>query len=202
MSSECPQSTAPRMGLCASHRKQKNKVFLSQIMSRSKINPLQGRNESFLGCSKRISPTRSQIASGRKPSQPLPAHWDKCGNIPINHLSEILLPGGTVLLFCVLGIRFHTSTSVDYDQICQEDTFERQAGLKCTTSLLFVNAITDKGQHLTTLPTAQAVHISPCPCSCLCPGFATHSSSPKQGLFDLSKYGPLGISVWLDPYYS
>lgn len=68
--------------------------------------------------------------------------------------------------------------------------------------LLFVNAITDKGQHLTTLPTARAVPISLCPCSCLHPGFATHSSSPKQGLFDLSKHGPLGISVWLDPYYS
>lgn len=122
-----------KRGLCAFQRKQKNKVFLSQIVSRSKINPLQGRNDRILGCSKRISPMGSQIASGRKPSQPLPAHWDKCGNIPINHLSETVLPGGTVLLFCVLGIRFHTGTSVDYDQICQEDTFERQAGLRGTT---------------------------------------------------------------------
>ena len=38
-----------------------------------------------------------------------------------------------------------------------------------------------------------------CPCSCLSPEFATHSLYPKQGLSDLSKYGSLEISVWLDP---
>lgn len=53
-------------------------------------------------------------------------------NIPINHISEILLPGSILLSFYVLGIKFHTIPSVGYDQICQEDTFERQADLKGT----------------------------------------------------------------------
>lgn len=55
----------------------------------------------------RIGPMGAWTASRRKPSRILPAHWKKCDNIPINHISELLLPVDILLSFCVLGIKFH-----------------------------------------------------------------------------------------------
>lgn len=53
-----------------------------------------------VGSSESIGPMGARTASRRKPSQPLPAHWEKCDNILINHIAEILLPGGILLSFC------------------------------------------------------------------------------------------------------